>query len=207
MEEITRENYREFYDFSGIIVAVPKFSNKYFFLYGYGYEYREPECLKDTCYSLICYASGEFDKEGVLDVSNLKEEYLFSDFDVLSYYHFKNFEEFCVWYLEQKGKEVYNGYGKEDRVEVEPKKEWIHEKCGTNTPPTNTPEHPNKNITYKTTRREQLKDVIKLIQYHQKLEGILRAIDEYPTPSLFDEEEEVRHELNKWLNEEVKIKE
>lgn len=72
-------------------------------------------------------------------------------FDSYDYYKFDSMEEFCTWYLQQKDREIWINDGENKalvhninaRNSINQSKEWIHEKCGTNTPPTSIPERPS----------------------------------------------------------------
>lgn len=80
-------------------------------------------------------------------------------FDSYDYYKFDSLVEFCEWYLQRNKYEVWipSGDLKGKVKEIKPRKEttaeintykkvnkeWIHEKCGTNTPPTSVPEKPS----------------------------------------------------------------
>ena len=214
MREITRENHKEFCRFNGVIAAIPKTNSKYFFLYGYSIT---DELSRDGGYSLICYNSGEVE-DNAIDVSPLKPEFLYSDFDILNYYHFSNFEEFCIWYLQQKNREIWiDGENKArvynikpekpkepERIKIEKEpKEWIHEKWGTNTPPTSVPEHPSKGnkIVYKTTRKEYYHPILEYIEDYVKLALMSQRFD-VPLSAI----KCLHDKLEDWLKEEIEVK-
>ena len=59
----------------------------------------------------------------------------FFDFLLYDYYKFDDMKEFCTWYLQS----------------IKEEKDWIHEKCNTNTAPKDVPKQPsvgNKNKKY-----------------------------------------------------------
>ena len=199
MREITRENYKEFYRFNGVVAAIPKTNSKYFFLYGYSIT---DELNRNGNYSLICYNSGDVE-DNAIDVSPLSQEFLYSDFDILNYYHFDNFVEFCTWFLQQKNREIWidDGENKGRVHNIKPEKEWIHEKCGTNTPPINVPEPPNKDTVYEITREEYYHPILEYIEDYVKLAMMSQRSD---IPII--EIKALHDKLEKWLKEEIEMK-
>ncbi len=167
MRKINSKNLAELkVDFSGIVVGIPKESSSYagdFYIVEkkIGYLSESPEFLVNVYFDNSLMANRRFQSFEEIFVGNKETDF----------YCFDSMEEFCIWYLQSnkyeicstsgdlKGKEekLYPGV-KHEKVEVEDDpalssnevvcgdkkdKEWIHEKCGTNTPPTSIPEKPS----------------------------------------------------------------
>lgn len=141
MKQITKENYTSIEkDFEGIIVAYPKidlYSNAEFYMYGYYINNENKFRYQCTAYNM---------EDGCIDgISSFKTSFvnLFNDFEHYDYYQFENFKELCEWYLNEDKK--FNEMIDKTKQQFKSfEKEWIHEKCGTNTPPPFAPEHPSK---------------------------------------------------------------
>lgn len=145
--------------FDGIIVGVPIIENikegqhddisfivecNYYTNGKHGYPEPGNGCNNSSFYH-VCYNTDSLENGLWMNAtSRFTIDHIFR-FDSYNYYKFENMTEFCKWYLNREGykcerpetKVTKNTYVKVD-------KEWIQEKCGTNTPPTTVPEHPSK---------------------------------------------------------------
>ena len=169
MYEITKDNYKDV-DFDGVIISVPRqhlkdeltqdfslhFECAYYTEGKHGYKTTGHNPDKSSFFS-VWYGDEDMPNGfGFNSTSRLPwdEKYLY--FDNVRYYKFEDMEEFCQWYLQQKGCEIWTTSGdlkgeihkieprKETTVNIKEDKEWIREKCGTNTPPRCVPKHPSK---------------------------------------------------------------
>ena len=99
-------------------------------------------------------------------------------------------------------------------------KEWIHEKCGTNTPPTTVPKHPSKgNKLYSQdeireklnpgwkTRREKYSDIIELIEKivdHKIQQFVLNEKIRKTDREVFVKiSKEINNQFERWLDEDI----
>ena len=161
MIEITEKNYKDI-KFNGIIVGVPKPSANIDFDFDiyfecafktdgrHGYPKRgEGWALHDVGFYYITYDM-DYLRDGFYFNSscNISLENCFH-FDNMRYYQFKDFEEFCIWYLQQQKYRIE--YDDKEHIGYVPKiipantenedKAWMYDKCGTNT----CPKHPLMN--------------------------------------------------------------
>ena len=90
------------------------------------------------------------------------------------------------------------------RIDAETiQKQWIQEKCNTNTPPTSVPEHPSKgnckcNCHKKQKRKDKYKDIIEFVKLY------VQAYYRYMQPdTTIEEMKPLNDALDKWLEEEV----
>lgn len=167
MYEITKDNYKDI-DFNGVIISVPRerlkheltqdfclhFECAYYTKGEHGY--KEPGYSPDnSSFFSIWYGDEDMPNGfGFNSTSRLPWDEKYLHFNNVRYYKFKDMEEFCTWYLQNKNYEVWSYSsdndlkGKIHNIEatssINQDKEWIHEKCGTNTPPTSVPKHPSK---------------------------------------------------------------
>lgn len=145
-------------------------------------------------------------------------------FDSYDYYKFDDMEEFCIWFLQRSNYEIWSTSGdlRGQIHEIEPRKEttakistykkikedkeWIHEKCGTNTPPTSVPKHPSKGnkpkMNTSSTRLERLKEVQEYVQKVMNIAEIKRSYEKTNDPRFKERLEENQQELLSWLKEE-----
>ena len=157
MRKLSKEDLQDL-QFDGIIVGVPIIENikegqhddisfivecNYYTNGKHGYKEPGYGCDNSSfyhvAYNMSCLPNGLW----MNATSRFTIEHSFR-FDSYDYYKFENMIEFCKWYLNGEGykcerpqtKATKNTYVKVD-------KEWIHEKCGTNTPPTSVPERPS----------------------------------------------------------------
>lgn len=95
-------------------------------------------------------------------------------------------------------------------------KEWAQEKCNTNRPPTNPPERPsigNKKhgIIHKVKKSEYYKDILTYIEARiglmQALQDASETKDHYRRQLYLHIAEQRQQEIDRWLNEEVEVKE
>ena len=171
MRKIKKEDL-ETLKFDGIIVSVPRDIEEgqhndisfivecnYYTNGKHGYE--EPGAGADeSSFYHICHNTSNLPFGLWMNAtSRFTIEHIFR-FDSYDYYKFDSLTEFCIWYLQRNKYEVWipSGDLKGKVKEIKPRKEttaeintykkvnkeWIHEKCGTNTPPTSVPEHPSK---------------------------------------------------------------
>ena len=164
MIEITENNYKCI-KCNGVIIGVPKSENLgyKFSIYfecalrsdgKHGYPKQGMWFTGDSeNFYAIAYDMDYYLKNGFyFDSSNRTSWINCFDFDKVRYYQFKDFEEFCIWYLQHKYYKISQTgvEGEECIPKVVPEntkeeKTWIHEKCGTNTCPPGCPEHPPMN--------------------------------------------------------------
>ena len=90
------------------------------------------------------------------------------------------------------------------KIDVEMiKKEWIQEKCNTNTPPTTVPTHPSQgnckcNCHQKQKRKEKYKDILEYIEMYVKWALMSRE------PNItISEIKPLYDKVQDWLEEEV----
>lgn len=173
MQRITEKDL-DTLKFDGIIVSVPRDIEEgqhkdisfivecnYYTNGKHGYE--EPGAGADeSSFYHICYNMSNLPFGLWMNAtSRFTIEHVFR-FDSYDYYKFDSLTEFCIWFLQRSKYEIWNTSGdlKGEIRKIEPRKEttakvstykkikedkeWIHEKCGTNTPPTSIPEHPSK---------------------------------------------------------------
>ena len=126
------------------------------------------------------------------------------DFDMITYYQFEDLKEFCRWYLQQQGDEIWTSSGDlKGKVKgVEPI-QWINECYLTHTPvTTETSKEPRKK------RRDVLKDVIEYIRKLELITDCEIRIRNYSSLCLCNDKfhqelTEYKDNLEKWLDEEV----
>lgn len=157
--------------FNGIIVSVPKnikdgqhddiafvLECNYFTNGKHGYkEPGEGDCTSsfyNICYNMDCLPNGLW----MNATCRFTIEHSFK-FDSYDYYKFESMTDFCVWYLRRQTTD------KED-------KNWIQEKCGTNTPPTSVPEktfvgNKKKDDVYETINKLHISESEKISLYQQ----------------------------------------
>ena len=146
MIEITENNYKCI-KCNGVIIGVPKSEN-----FGYKFSiYFECAFRSDGKHGYpkqglwftgdsenfyaIAYDMDYYLKNGFYFNSSSRTSWTDCfNFDKVRYYQFKDFEEFCIWYLQQQ----------KYRIEYEDKA-WMYDKCGTNTCPNACPKHPPMN--------------------------------------------------------------
>ena len=115
-------------------------------------------------------------------------------FDSYDYYKFDDMEEFCIWFLQRSKYEIWSTSGdlKGQIHEIEPRKEttakmstwkkikedkqWIHEKCGTNTPPISVPEKPS------IGNKKKDKDSYELTDEYKNCEDIFDMVNKLNIP-------------------------
>lgn len=233
MIEITKDNYKDI-DFNGVIISVPR-------------EHLKDELTQEFCFHFECayYTKGEHGYKtpghnpnkssffsiwyGDEDMPNgfgfnstcrlpWDEKYL--HFNNVRYYKFNNMQEFCVWYLETNKYFEKSDYGK-----WKEQKEWIQEKCNTNTPPTSVPECPSKGnirkispdvksnepllwngeeyIGLKVKRKHRLKEVQQYVQKVMNIADIKNSYEKTNDPRYKEKLEEQQKDLLSWLEEEV----
>lgn len=131
---------------------------------------------------------------------------LVSDFELLTYYQFEDLKEFCRWYLQQKGDEIWTtGNGlkgklvdlRDERDEIQ----WINENSSVEI---NTKEE----VKPTRKRRDTLKDVIEYLRRLDIIRDCENSIRNYSSPCLcndiFHQElAKYKDNLEKWLDEEI----
>ena len=192
MLEITKDNYKDI-DFNGVIISVPRehlkgelnhdfclnFECAYYTQGKYGYKERGYHPDKSSFYK-IWYGGDDIPNGfGFNSTSRLPwdEEYMY--FNNVRYYKFKDMEEFCTWYLQQKGAEIWTCSG-----ELKGKVQEI-----TSTQP-----------LPKTRRIDRLSEVM---QYLDKTNKIKELTQEVIRGSSTEELNTAVEDLNNWLEEEV----
>lgn len=198
MLEITKENYKDI-TFDGIIIGVDK-RNTFEFCFvfecayhskgknGYPKQGRKPD--NSSFYS--AFYNDTYLPNGLM--FNATSRFTIEDkfrFEACNYYKFDDMQEFCTWYLQQKGAEVYTSSEELQGLVhlIKPKNECQCHK--------------------KQKRYEKLKDVqtyVQLmmnIQYHKYIK--LFEPDCTPEHQIQArlEADKLRSELIKWLQEEV----
>lgn len=190
MKEITQDNYKDL-KFDGIVVRVPNkvlqnpydnisfiFECAYYSNSKHGYPKKGDNPDESSFYS--AWYNDDYLPRGLMfnSTSRFTLDNTFKYWDVYNHYKFKDMEEFCTWYLQQKGCEIWTTSGdlkgeihkieprKETTAKIKEDKEWIHEKCGTNTPPTSVPEHPSKG-----NKKSSFLDINEL-----KIDGIVQGV-------------------------------
>jgi hypothetical protein len=230
MIEITKENYKDI-KFDGIIVSVPYniqpgqhddisliFECAYYTKGEHGYPHPGRGADNSSFYS-VWYNDKEYLPNGLFfnGTSRFTLNYKFSHWDNYKYYKFKDMEEFCTWYLQQRGGEIWTSseelIGKVKNIEPEKvklSKEWIQEKCGTNTPPTEAPERPsmgNKKSKKVMKKSEYYKDILDYIEARlglmYSLEEAVKTKDNSERQLHLHIAEQRQQEISRWLNEEI----
>lgn len=204
MREINQTNYHELeFNFEGIIVGIPQvigFDSELYFI--------KQQTDYDTDENIYYMSGYNKEDETINGISHDSIPFslnkVFDNWDEMKYYQFKDLKEFCTFYFHQSNLNNFKSYN--TKVEVHttlPDKEWIHEKCGTNTPPTSIPTKPSVgNKKHNITRREQLKDVI---EYLHQYEHVCDLRDKARTGSIsMIDYTQAISDLEDWLNEVVK---
>ena len=138
------------------------------------------------CYNMDCLPFGLW----MNATSRFTIEHSFR-FDSYDYYKFDSLVEFCEWYLQRNKYEVWipSGDLKGKVKEIKPRKEttaeiniykkvdktnkeWIHEKCGTNTPPTSVPEKPSVGNKKKMSLNDKL--------ITERMDAVFKTINKLP---------------------------
>ena len=150
MKEITEQNYKDLeYNFEGIVIAYPKV-DLYFNAEFYFIKQKIDYDTDKRTYTMSGYNQEDQTCNGLApDRLETRIENVFNCFSQMNYYQFENMEEFCEWYLH-----------KDDKI-----KESIKEFM----------ESTNKFYT-KQTKREQLKDVLKLLELRDIRQNTLDTI-------------------------------
>lgn len=187
MIEITKDNYKDI-DFNGVIISVPRehlkeeltqdfclhFECAYYTKGEHGYK----ECghlPSRSSFFSIWYGDEDMPNGfGFNSTSRLPWDEKYLHFNNVRYYKFKDMVEFCAWYLQQKDRELWIDDGENKRlvpnigarISTNQNKEWIQEKCGTNTPPTSVPKQPSKG-----NKKSSLLDINEL-----KIDGIAQGV-------------------------------
>lgn len=236
MIEITKDNYKDI-DFNGVIISVPRkhlkdeLTQDFSLHFECAYRtqgkhgYKEPGHNPDSSsFFSIWYGDNDMPNGfGFNSTSRLpwEEEYL--HFNNVKYYKFNDMIEFCTWYLQQNGREIWIDDGENKarvhnidlKISINKDKEWIHEKCGTNTPPTKVPIIPKyilneeqlKAFMNPEYRKRCNQPFMKEIQtYVQKILNIRDCKNFYDKTGdiRFKEKmEEKQKELQTWLEEEI----
>ena len=186
-------------DLEGILVGVPKGSLSY---------KAELYFIKQNDEGLLVYSGYNCEDatfNGVTQDSHpISPRNMVMDFDMITYYQFEDLKEFCRWYLQQQGDEIWTSSGDlKGKVKgVEPI-QWINECYLTHTPvTTETSKEPRKK------RRDVLKDVIEYIRKLELITDCEIRIRNYSSLCLCNDKfhqelAEYKDNLEKWLDEEV----
>lgn len=187
MIKITEQDLENL-QFDGIIVGVPIIENikegqhddisfivecNYYTNGKHGYPEPGNGCNNSSFYH-VCYNTDSLENGLWMNAtSRFTIEHSFR-FDSYNYYKFKDMVEFCTWYLQNKNYEVwgtsinndlnYKIHNIEATSSINQDKEWIHEKCGTNTPPTTVPKHPSKGNKKKLFSEIEEQKIAKIIE-------------------------------------------
>ena len=128
---------------------------------------------------------------------------LVSDFEMLTYYHFEDLKEFCRWYLQQQGDEIWTTSGglKGKLADLNDEIQWINEGISVEL---NTKEE----VKPTRKRRDVLKDVIEYLRRLDIIRDCESSIRNYSSPCLcndiFHQElAKYKDNLEKWLDEEI----
>ena len=228
MKKLTKQDLSDL-QFDGIVVGVPIKENikegqhadisfivecSYYTKGKHGYKESGYGCDNSSfyhvAYNMSCLPNGLW----MNATSRFTIEHSFR-FDSYDYYKFDDMEEFCIWFLQRSNYEIWSISGdlkgqiheieprKETTAKIKEDKEWIHEKCGTNTPPASVPKHPSKgnckcNCYKKQKRKDKYKDIIECIKLYTQV------YYKYMQPNITIEEMRPLSEaLDKWLEEEV----
>lgn len=213
MKIITKDNYKDLETYwEGIVVAYPKidlFFNAEFYIY-------KQEVEGDNFKYYCCGYNKTGDHCDSFSSYWPKDDFesCFNCWDRLDYYQFEDLKEFCEWYLHKDDKIKQIAKELKEKTNKFYEKDWIQEKCGTNTPPTSVPEKPSKGNKFFTkdeirnkinpgwnTRRQRLQEVIDYIDHRERIsimakelrKGLIRRED-------FNEQVAI---LEDWLNEEI----
>lgn len=189
MKEITENTKLSEYEFEGIIVSIPKidlYANAEFYVYG-----MHINIVNERVYNMIPYNMEDGMINGFGTSYNIQFEDIFKDFEHYRYYQFENMKEFCEWYLHKDDKlhQSIEQFVEDTKKFYE--KDWIHEKCNTNTPPSTVPKQPSKGNKLMSkdeirdkinpgwnTRRAQLQDVLKLLELRDLRQNTIDMIQE-----------------------------
>ena len=227
MIEITEENYRDIKFNEGIIVCVNKNTEQYrhqgtFNLvvesdYTTNKKHENPNASVSSFTILVYdslfnykgfYLSG---REGCFawNKEDLKFQYI-------RYFLFKDFEELCIWYLQQHKYLIEHNDG--ENIGYVPKiipvntenndKTRVYEKCGTNTCPPSCPKclsMENTNKKKKIKRKDKYKDILKLLEIRDRIKGEVELAHLHSQlPFKHDNRMfEYANELNAFLEQEV----
>ena len=195
-------------NWKGIIVAVPKITDcdSELYIYGKYINYNDE----------IEYHRIDYNKEDSFMFSTCELDsfnWILHHFEDYKWFQFDDLIDFSKWYL----KEGYN------RTNTETK-EWITEKCGTNTPPKTAPIRPSignkrknplkdikpdeylifngeKYVGYKLTRLERLKEVQQYVQKVMNIHDLKHSYEKTNDERFKEKLEESQKELIEWLSE------
>lgn len=195
MKKLTKQDLPDL-QFEGIIVSVPRdiqegqhddisFIVECNYYTNGKHGYKEPGYGADNssfyhvAYNMDCLRNGLW----MNATSRFTIEHSFR-FDSYDYYKFDDMEEFCTWYLQQKDREIWINDGENKalvhninaRNSINQNKEWIHEKCGTNTPPTSVPEKPS------IGNKKKDKDSYELTDEYKNCEDIFDMVNKLNIP-------------------------
>ena len=181
MKEITEQNYKHLeFNFDGIVIAYPKV-DLYFNAEFYFIKQKIDYDTDKRTYTMSGYNQEDCTCNGIsFDGVETRIENVFNCFSQMNYYQFENMEEFCEWYLH-----------KDDKI-----KESIKEFM----------ESTNKFYT-KQTKREQLKDVLRLLELRDMkantLEMLTDKMDNSKREYLLKQLERDEKRIEDFLNGEV----
>lgn len=200
MKEITKDNYKDLeYNFEGIVVAYPKvdlYFNAEFYFIKQKIDYKT-----DKRYYITCGYNEEDKTCNGLAPDGLETiiENAFNCWSQMNYYQFDDMKEFCDWYLHKDDKlhQALEQFVEDTKKFYE--KDWIHEKGNTNTPPSTVPKQPSKGNKLMcqdevrdkinpewNTRRQQLQDVLKLLELRDRRQSTLDTLLNAKEPSLVE---------------------
>ena len=219
MIEITEENYRDIKFNEGIIVCVNKNTEQYRHQDTFNIvvesdhltnkKQENPNASVSSFTTLVYdslfnykgfYLSG---REGCFawNKEDLKFQYI-------RYFLFKDFEEFCIWYLQQHKYLIEHNDG--ENIGYVPKIIPDNIENGTNTCPSSCPKclsMQNTNKKKKIKRKDKYKDILKILEIRDRISSEVELAHLYsPAPFKHDNRiVEYSNELSAFLEQEVDI--
>ena len=225
MKELTEDNYNYLTpNFEGIIVSIPTSIGYNADLYVYGNKINTDNKVEISC---MAYNMEDGAINGFSYFGNTDFQSIFRDFKYMKHYQFENLNEFCNWYLhkDDKIKESIDKFVKEvkdsplksvelsdylkEQLEDEANPVLAYYKYGDGSENNlySPDEIRNKINPGWNTRREKLKDVLKLLELRDIRQNTIDMLAENITPEkrcyLEKQLERDEKRLRDFLSEEV----